>query len=386
MSLPYVQVLIDFDVIDLSTNPFQLDDASYGILDTSELASTSLTDLSSLVKSVSIDRGKSRQLDQFNAGTATVVFDNSSRILDPLNDDSTYYPNVLPRCGIQITANEIPIYYGLVVDWNLSYDITGQDIMTAVCADNFTVLANQVLDAFTPSAELSGARINSVLARAEIEYSGTRQISAGSRNLGAYAVAAGTNTLNYLQLVTKSEQGFLFCSANGVLTFISATDVPVTDADYVFTDDGTGIPYQTLLNQFGDELLYNYIITESPAGGPFVASDLTSQVRYQYQQLALTDLLNSSSGVVETIGDELLAKYKDPKLRWTGLTVQLSGLSLSQQETCLEIDLTYLCDVTKSFSTGSPASVTQTLAVSGIDHYIVPGSHVVTFTFEPTEE
>jgi hypothetical protein len=231
MSLPYVQVLIDFDVIDLSTNPFQLDDASYGILDTSELASTSLTDLSSLVKSVSIDRGKSRQLDQFNAGTATVVFDNSSRILDPLNDDSIYYPNVLPRCGIQITANGIPIYYGLVVDWNLSYDITGQDIMTAVCADDFTVLANQVFDAFTPSAELSGARINSVLARAEIEYLGTRQISAGSRNLGAYAVAAGTNTLNYLQLVTKSEQGFLFCSANGALTFRSATDAPVTDAD-----------------------------------------------------------------------------------------------------------------------------------------------------------
>jgi len=384
MSQPYVEVLVDFDIIDFADNPFQLDDASNGILDTSELASANLSDLTSLVKSVSIDRGRSRQLDQFNAGTATVVFDNSSRILDPLNDDSIYYPNVLPRCGIQITANDIVIFYGLIVDWNLSYDITGQDVMIAVCSDDFTVLANQLLDGFTPSAELSGARINAVLSRPEIEYFGTRQISAGSREMGAYAVNAGTNTLNYLQLVTRSEQGSLFCSANGALTFQSATHTPVTDADYLFVDDGSGIPYQTLLNQFGDELLYNYIITESPAGGPFVASDLTSQVRYQYQQLSYTDLLNSSSGVVESIGDDLLAKFKDPKVRWTGLTVQLVGLPLAKQETCLEIDLTYECDVTKSFDVGTPTSVTQTVSVSGIDHQIVPGSHVVTFTFEPT--
>lgn len=384
MSQPFVQVLVDFDIIDLSSDPFQLDDVSFGILDTSELASTSLSDMTSLVKSVSVDRGRSRQLDQFNAGTATVVFDNSSRILDPLNDDSVFFPKVLPRCGIQITADGLPMFYGLVVDWNLSYDITGQDIMVAICADDFTVLANQILDGFTPTAQQSGARITSVLARPEIEYLGTRQISAGSREMGAFAVNAGVNTLNYLQLITKSEQGTLFCSANGALTFQSATHTPVTDPGYLFIDDGTGIPYQTLLNQFGDELLYNYIITESPAGGPFVASDLTSQVRYQYQQLDLTDLINSSSGVVETIGTELLAKFKDPVLRWTGLTVQLVGLPLAVQQDCLEIDLTYLCDVTKSFDVGSPASVTQTVSVSGIGHQVVPGSHVVTFSFEPT--
>jgi len=386
MSQPYVQVLVDFDIIDLSTNPFQLDDASYGILDTSELASNDLTDVTSLVQSVSINRGKSRQLDQFNSGTATVVFDNSSRVLDPLNEDSPYYPNVLPRCGIQITADSIPIYYGLIVDWNLSYDITGQDIMTAICSDDFTVLANQVLDEFTPSSETSGNRILTVLARPEIEYLGTKQISAGSRTLGAYDVQLGTNVLNYLQLVAKSEQGAFFCSANGVLTFQSATDTPYSDPDYVFTDNGTGIPYQSLLNQFGDEFLYNYIITESPAGGPYVASDLDSQVRYQYQQLALTDLLNSSTGVLETIGTELLARYKDPKLRWTGLSVQLVGLPLSKQETCLQIDLTDICDVTKTFDTGTPSSITQTVSVSGINHQIIPGSHIVTFEFEPTDE
>ena len=103
-------------------------------------------DLTSYTKSVSVSRGRSRQLDQFNAGTATVVFDNSTRILDPLNTDSPYYPYVLPRAEIKITANEIPIFTGVVSDWDLSYDITNNDEIVAVCSDAFTVLANQALE------------------------------------------------------------------------------------------------------------------------------------------------------------------------------------------------------------------------------------------------
>jgi hypothetical protein len=379
---PGIQVLVDFDVIDFAAGPFQLDDPVFGILDTGTLANVVLSDLTSFVKSISINRGRSRQLEQFNSGSAVVVFDNAERLLDPLNEDSIFYPNVLPRNGLQITANGIPIFYGLVVDWNLSYDLSAQDEMVAVCSDDFTVLANQVLDAFTPSEELSGDRINTVLARPEIDYQGTRLISAGSYSLGDYAVNANTNVLNYLQLVAKSEQGFLYVSANGVLTFKGNADTLNDDPSFFFSDDGTGVPYQTLLNQFGDELLYNYIITESPAGGPFTASDLNSQVRFQYQQLSLTDLLNSSSGIVEEIGVTLLDKYKDPRLRLTGLTSQLAGFTLEQQGICLEIDLTDLCTVKKTFVEGSPSSIEQTLLVSGISHQIVPGSHTITYVFE----
>jgi len=385
MSQPYVEVLVDFDIIDFSDGPLQLDDPILGLLDTGKLASSSQVNLTSLVKSVSVNRGRSRQLDQFNAGSAVVVFDNSTRILDPLNEDGAYYPNVLPRCPIQITANGIPIFFGLIVDWNLDYDITGQDIMTAVCSDDFTVLANQVFDAFTPSTELSGSRINTVLARPEIDYQGTRIISAGTRNLGDYPVNAGTNVLNYLQLVAKSEQGFLYTAANGTLIFKGSDDILNDNPNFFFSDDGTGIPYQSLLNQFGDELLYNYIITESPAGGPFVASDLNSQVRYQYQQLNLTDLLNSSSGVVENIGLFLLDKYKNPSLRFTGLSNQLVGLDSAHQNICLSVDLTDLCFVQKSFAVGDPSSVIKNLLVSGISHQIVPGSHLMNFVFESSE-
>jgi hypothetical protein len=385
MSTPTIQVLVGFQTTTGFGNPFQLNDSVYGVLDTSTLGGLAFADLTSLVESVNITRGRNRQLDQFNSGTATVTFNNSSRILDPLNTASIYYPYVLPRCPIVITANGIPIYTGLVVDWNLDYNLANQDRMYAQCADDFTVLANQNLNAFTPSAQLSGARVSAVLDRPEINYQGARQIGTGSSNLGAYAVSAETNVLNYLQLVTTSEQGYLYISANGTLTFKGRTEVLNQPADAVFTSDGSGLPYQTLMNEFGDELLYNYIVTESPAGGPFDASDTSSQALYQSQQYALTNLLNSSATEVEALGDYLLGKYKNPVLRFNGLSNQLAALSPTDQNAFLNLDLTEVASVTKTFVTGTPLSATQTVIVSGVSHNITPGSHIISYTFESTD-
>jgi hypothetical protein len=385
MSAPVIQVLVGFQTTTGFGNPFQLNDPVFGLLDTGTLGGLQFADLTSLVESVNITRGRNRQLDQFNSGTATVTFDNVTRVLDPLNTASVFYPFVLPRCPIVISANGIPIYSGLVVDWNLDYDLANQDRMYANCADDFTVLANQALNAFTPSAQLSGARVSAVLDRPEINYQGARQIGTGSSNLGAYAVSAETNVLNYLQLVTTSEQGYLYISADGALTFKGRTEVLNQPADAVFTSNGTNLPMQTLTNEFGDELLYNYIVTESPAGGPFDAIDTTSQALYQSQQYALTNLLNSSASEVEALGDYLLGKYKNPVLRFTGLSNQLAALSATNQDACLNLDLTDIASITKTFVQGSPASVTQTVIVSGITHSITPQSHIVAYTFESTD-
>ena len=385
MTTPVMQVLVGFQTTTGFGNPFQLDDSVFGVLDTGTLGGLAFADLTHLVESVNITRGRNRELTQFNAGTANVAFDNVTRVLDPLNDASIYYPFVLPRSPIIILANGIPIFSGVIVDWNLDYDISNQDMMYAVCSDSFTVLANQFMEAFTPSAELSSARVTAVLDRPEIAYQGARSIGTGSSNLGAYAVAENTNVLNYLQLVTKSEQGYLYMAADGTLTFKGRSDVlnPVADADFRAT--GGGIPYQTLTNEFGDELLYNDIVTESPAGGPFNATDSTSQALYQSQQYTATDLLNSSASEVEQLGQYLLGKYRNPVLRFTGLSTQMAALTTAQQNAVLNLDLTDIATVQKNYVTGNPTTVTQTLIVSGVQHKITPLDHVVGFTFESVD-
>ncbi len=398
MSQPALQVLVGFQTTLNFGQPFQLDDAAFGILDTSKLGGIQFADLTSMVQSVNITRGRSRQLQEFNAGTATVAFWNKSRALDPLNTSSPYWnttenmTGIVPRLPIQILANGIPIYTGVIQDWNVNYDRGNNDIVYASCADQFTVLASTILADHTVTQQSTGARINEVLNYSEVLYQGPRAIGTGTSTLGStasnagFSIQAGTALLNYLQTVTTSEQGFIYIAGNGTLTFKGRTEVLNREADAIFTGDaGVGVPYQTLMNEFGDELLYNVIVTQSPAGGPFTATDTNSVNQYQAQTFTDTDLLNSTTTEVQGLGQYLLGRYSQPQLRFTGLSTQLLALDDAKQNICLGLELTDVCNVVKHFAVGSPSSVNQSVIVSGISHNITPGSHIITYTFESTD-
>jgi len=385
VTVPTYQVLVGFQTTTGFGQPFQLNDAVYGLLNTGTLGGLAYADLTSLVLSVNIKRGRNRQLDQFNAGTAQVVFNNNSRILDPLNTASIYYPYVLPRSPIIIYANGTPIYTGFVEDWNLDYQQANQGRMVARCVDTFGTLANQQLNSFTPSAQTSGLRVDAVLDRPEVAYQGARSIGTGSSTLGAYAVSQDTNVLNYLQQVNTSEQGYLYTAADGTLTFKGRSSVlnPVSGAS--FTTNGTGISYMSLVNQYGSELLYNNISTQSPAGAVQNNQNAASIALYQSQTYQLLQLLNSTTAEVAALGAYLLGKYMNPVVRFTGVSCELAALTSAQWSILFAIDLTSIVTVQKDYSTGTPASESQTLIISGIEHRIVPGSHNINFTMESTD-
>lgn len=383
---PTIQVLVGFETTANFGTPFQLDNATFGKLDTGTLGGLQYVDLTSMVQSISITRGRNRELEQFNAGTANLRFFDPTRILDPLNTASPYYPFMGPRNPVSVYANGTEIYCGFVGDWDLDYGYTeNANVTTASCADAFTVLASQAMNEWTPSAQLSGARVSAVLTRPEVVYQGGTSIDAGSSTLGAYAVAAGQNVLQYLQNVAASEQGYLFVNAEGTLVFRGRASALNPTASIEFTDDGTGVKYQSLRNNYGDELLYNYVQTQSPAGAVQTTSDANSIARYQAQQLSKLDLLNSTTGEVSDLGNYLLGRYKDPVLRFTGIDTQLAALDAAEQDDVLSTDLTNIVSVQKSFAAGTPSTVTQTLITTGIQHEIRPGSHVVRFTFESTD-
>ena len=385
MSAPTLQVLVGFQTTVNFGTPFQLDNATYGLLGTGTLGGYQMVDLTSMVQSVSITRGRNREMEQFNGGTAQMQIYDPTRLLDPLNTASIYYPFVAPRQPVQVLAGGVIIYTGFVTDWDLDYGYTtNANVTTVACADAFTVLANQSMNAVTPSAESSSARV---------AYQGPYSVGTGSSTLGAFPITEGTNVLTYLQNVATSEQGYLFMNAAGTLTFTGRSAVLNPVSSIAFVDTGSGIPYRTLMNQYGDELLYNYIQTRSPAYdtpppgiAASTASNANSIALYQAQQLTKLDLLNSTVAETAALGNYLLGRYMNPVLRFTGVTVQLAALSTADQTTALSTDLTRIASVQKSYSVGSPASVTQTLIVSGIKHAITPGSHVVEYTFESTDQ
>jgi hypothetical protein len=382
MSLVDVKVELGINFAGAGAGVFLLDSDSLGVLGVSRLSDLQFFDVTQYVTGVNTTRGRSRQLDYFNSGSATVTFNNRGREFDPLNESSPYYGGIQPRGFLRITTKNFPVFYGFVNDWDLAYDISNNDVATVYCSDAFTILSNQELSVFTPSSQLSGARINTVLARSEVSFVGGRDIAAGQNTLGAYEVSAGTNVLNYLRQVERSEQGELFVSREGDLIFRDRYYEP--QSSFVnFADDGTGIGYQTLTNEFGDETLYNYVRLKSPAGAEQIQSDADSIALYQVSQLSYQDMLNSSTGVLSVVAKTLLNRYKDAQVRLTGFRVQLNGLSDAEQESVLGSELADYASVKKSFAVGSPSSLTQVSFVSGIAHSVGPDRHSVTFTVEP---
>jgi len=380
MSLPVItlesgiQTQIDPDIC------FTLDSTDLGVLNTDILGGTEDTPIDpGLIKSITITRGRSRQLNRFNAGTASIVFNNASRIFDPLNDDSEYSGQIVPRISMRVLANNEPIFTGVTTDWEVEYDITYQDEASVACADNFTVLSNYVFDeAVTPATDTIKGRLDWV--KSLFSFPGDTSFSTGNAVLGAFQVPANTQVMDYMFRVAKSDLGLLFVDANGVLTYVGRFDKSPTSV-LTFADNGTGIGYSTLFTQYGDELLYNRVAATSPAG-TYVAEDADSLDLYGLSVLDLNDLLNDSLGQLQVIAEDYLEIYRFPQVRFTGLSVELAGLSASDQADVLALDLADQISVVKTFESGSPLTVTQNVVVSGIRHTIRPGSHVVQFTFE----
>ena len=146
MSVPNTTVEIAFDLSALGGPYFTLDDSIKGLLDNSlyPLAGELFEDVSDKVKSVSIQRGKSRELDRFNTGQASVVFDNRQRTFDPFYTDSPYVNQIVPKKKVRIKSADEDVFIGTIDDWNLNYDVSGQSEASINCADGFVFLSSSL--------------------------------------------------------------------------------------------------------------------------------------------------------------------------------------------------------------------------------------------------
>lgn len=386
MARPTTTVEVCFDETPGSGDGFTLDHTEKGVLNNPYYLLDGylvFVDVTSDVQRVTVNRGRSRELDQYSAGTATIELKNKERKYDPLNTASAYYPYVIPRRYVRIKSNSLPVFAGLVNNWSLSYEKPHDSYVNASCSDAFALLAGQNVATFTPDIELSGSRFSTILNRPEVNFVGTSvSIDAGTSTLGAFAVSDNEVVLNYLHQIESSEQGFVFCSNANTLKFRDRNSVLAQTGSVAFTDDGSGTSgYMTLDVETGDDLIFNRVVAESPAGAAQTVTDATSIATYDISTLDRTDLLNSDVTEVLSIANLLLTTYRNPEVRFTGLSQQLTRLSTGNQNLLLGLDLTDLATVKRTYTTGSPATVTKYVLVEGISHSITANEHIITYRF-----
>lgn len=131
--------------------PFPVAKVSVAFNDGPYVASPTWTDITSSVRSMSTDRGRSDDWGTFS-GSATVVLNNRERLYDPFYTSGTYYGKLLPRRQIKIEATYASVTYsvfrGFIDGWPPTWtDAGGDSTVTLSCYDAMQLLAQVQLPA-----------------------------------------------------------------------------------------------------------------------------------------------------------------------------------------------------------------------------------------------
>lgn len=381
---PDTRVFVQFSLEASGVAFFTLDDDVQGVLDGPfGLGGDVLVDVTQFVASISIGRGKSRELDRFTAGQATVTFHNDNRWFDPFFIDSPYFQQFVPKREIVITTNGTRQYTGFIEDIDLRYELGNKSYATITCSDAFSQLSATQLDAYTNVAEFSGERIITVLNKPEVNWSiDERDIDTGGQLLQADVVDENTNVLQYLQLVESSEPGALFIAKDGKITFRDRTNYPSITPTIAFADDATpnAVAYRGVEVIYGSENLYNRIVITRKDGTPQIADSEFSQMVYGIQAFNQDGLLMETDADALQVAEFLISKFDLPELRFSSVSISLHDKDLETQNKILGLEINDVIQIVFT-PNNIPPAIDEFGLITGISHTIGIDQHLVTFDF-----
>jgi hypothetical protein len=390
MPTPAVKVELGLNLGQADPFAFTLDDAVKGVLDNTSftLGGERFFDISDRLIGTSVSRGKNQALDRIDAGTSSIVVDNSDRHFDPLYPNGPYFGQLIPRRTVRITCNNQPVFIGAIDDFDIVYAPSNRSQVRIDVSDAFSTLTNSGLEEFTPTAQLSGARVNAVLDRPEVSWpADEREIDTGNSTMLGVLVAEGTSVLEYLQLVSNSEFGDLFIGKDGKVVFRERNAVPNTP-NLVFTDEVVagvyqGIQFASVNNVYGSENLYNRILISNASSPALEASanDAESQTVYGPRSFSQSNLLVASQSELQFLADYLLARFKEPQYRFEAVTVVMDTLSTVNQDAVLDLEIGDIVQV-RFEPSDIPPAIEQYVRIIGISHDWTSTSKNITFALE----
>jgi hypothetical protein len=390
MPAPAVKVELGLNLGQADPFAFTLNDVVKGVLDNTSytLGGERFFDISDRLIATSVSRGKNQALDRIDAGTSSIVVDNSDRHFDPLYPNGPYFGQLIPRRTVRITCNDQPVFIGAIDDFDIVYAPSNRSQVRIDVSDAFSTLTNSGLEEFTPTAQLSGARVNAVLDRPEVDWpADEREIDTGNSTMLGVLVAEGTSVLEYLQLVSNSEFGDLFIGKDGKVVFRERNAVPNTP-NLVFTDEVVagvyqGIQFASVNNVYGSENLYNRILISNADSPAFEASanDAESQTVYGPRSFSQSSLLVASQSELQFLADYLLARFKEPQYRFEAVTVVMDTLSTVNQDAVLDLEIGDIVQV-RFEPSDIPPAIEQYVRIIGISHDWTSTSKNITFALE----
>lgn len=381
---PTLGVSIDFANGPAFGVPLLLDDPStplgVGILAD---APADVVDVSNIALRVNIRRGRNRILNNFEAGTATVVLEDDNGDWNPQNTSSPYYGKLLPLRKIRIWADydagsglqRYYLYSGYITSYDNSFRLGIDEIssVTLQCVDAFRLFQNVNITtvAGTSAGQTTGARIDNLLDVASYP-SSQRIVDTGDTTVQADPSTART-LLAACQTIEQTELGGFFIDTEGNAVFLSRSTVAekADQTPLMFNDNGTDIAYQSIDFAYDDTQIFNDIIVTRLNGTPQEVQSTSSIETYFIHSGSRSDLLMQTDAEALNQANMLLNARANALLRIDSIGLNLMDSTASSRIVAgLESDLFTLVNVTKTAQ--GTSSFSLELFVQGIQHDITP--------------
>lgn len=386
MTVPVINAVINFSTGPSFAQAMIIDE---GILGTNVLADSSavIVDVSSQVDRVEIIRGRNAQADQFQTGQLSLRIVDQNGDFNPQNPSSPYYELLDPMRKVLISGTyagiTYPMFSGFITSYTTTTPQNATDVVytTISAVDAFRLAQNAQIStvAGATAGDLSGTRINQILDQIEWPES-MRDVDAGLTTMQADPGTARTS-LAALQTVTTSEYGAFYVDASGSFVFQdrTVTTESIAATPTVFNDNGTDIPYANAVWRLDDTLVYNQATVTRTGGTPQVASNAASIAKYFVHSYNQQDLLMETDAVALDYAQAYVASRAETSIRCDAIELDLYSPDYSAGITAA-LELDYFDPVTITTNQPGASTLTKTLQIFGVKHYVTPNTWRTTFT------
>ena len=386
MTLPVINAVINFSTGPSFAQAFIIGE---GILGTNILADSAavIVDVSNVVDSVSIKRGRNPQVDEFQTGTMTLRIVDQNGDFNPQNPSSPYFGLLDPMRKVSISATyggtTYPMFSGFITSYTTTTPRTATDVVytTIQAVDAFRLAQNAQISTVTgaTAGQLSGTRINEILD--EIAWpSSMRDVDAGLTTMQADPGTARTS-LAALQTVTNSEYGAFYVDASGSFVFQdrTVTTASVAGTPVVFNDNGTDIAYANAVWRLDDTLVFNQANVTRTGGTVQSATNAASVTKYFAHTYNIQNLLMETDAVALDYARAYVASRAETSVRCDFIELDLYTDNYNTG-IIAALDLDFFDPVTITTNQPGASTLTKTLQVFGVAHNVTPNRWRTTFT------
>ena len=386
MTVPTINAVINFSTGPSFAQAMILDE---GLLGTNILADSAavIVDVSDVVNSVNIRRGRSATADEFQTGTMTLRIVDQNGDFNPQNLGSPYTGLLDPMRKVSISATygsvTYPMFSGFITSYTTTTPKNANDVVyTDISAVDASRLAqNAQISTVTGAVagDLSGTRIGQILDMISWPAS-MRDVDAGLTTLQADPGTART-ALAALQTATNSEYGAIYVDASGSWVFQdrTVTTASVAGTPTVFNDNGTDIGYFNAVWRLDDTLVFNQANITRTGGSVQTATDAASVLKYFAHTYNQQNLLMQTDAVALDYAQAYVASRAETSIRCDAIELDLYTANYNTG-IIAALGLDFFDPVTITTNQPGSSTLTKTLQVFGVAHSVTPNKWRTTFT------